>query len=696
MDSIEMIVAFGLAITISSVISRLVPPIPTPIIQILLGILLGLTPIGHGLVFTPEVFLVMIIAPLLFREGEKANILSFLENSSAILFLAFIGVIVTLLGIGMTVHYLLPMLPLAACFALGAALGPTDAVAVKSLSGGLQFSKKSLTILEGEGLLNDASGVTAFQFALAALVTGGFSVTDAARTLVFASIGGALVGFLLVWIKGQIVLLIEKASAKDVSTYLLLELLLPFIAYLLAELCHSSGIIAAVVAGVMQSSGFRHFSLFEAKLATVSENTWSTIEFTLNALVFLILGVEVAQVFSPIWEAKEFSNGYLLMVILLLSFLLFLIRFLAISIFFLFKDGWKQTKAHFHDLLVLTFGGVKGTVSLATIFILPLTIHQVPFEWRALLLFLTACVILVTLLVGILVLPRLATDQESEPLDKQEVTILAEVIHILRGEIKDKEKDDKKRLAAEAIIDSYRDRIHEIYLDSFTLETKEESDEILSLMVTIERDSLNEAYHHGRISEAAFRFYQRFVLTINRRIQPVSLRSFLNMMYLSFHRIMWSATHPRLLLKRFQHKEVQLTSTDYDAIRELFRENSQLIFSSLDNLEDVYDSFLLKYFITQRRRLIRRLDQGTFIPLVLVRQEPVYAREVLRGYYLERKAIDEYEVSGKITSWQANEYRQQTNLLESYSLNKLEEEIPWRFAIRKRHFKKQQAKGAGK
>ncbi|MDM8214209.1 sodium:proton antiporter [Enterococcus hirae] len=696
MDSIEMIVAFGLAITISSVISRLVPPIPTPIIQILLGILLGLTPIGHGLVFTPEVFLVMIIAPLLFREGEKANILSFLENSSAILFLAFIGVIVTLLGIGMTVHYLLPMLPLAACFALGAALGPTDAVAVKSLSGGLQFSKKSLTILEGEGLLNDASGVTAFQFALAALVTGGFSVTDAAQTLVFASIGGALIGFLLVWIKGQIVLLIEKASAKDVSTYLLLELLLPFIAYLLAELCHSSGIIAAVVAGVMQSSGFRHFSLFEAKLATVSENTWSTIEFTLNALVFLILGVEVAQVFSPIWEAKEFSNGYLLMVILLLSFLLFLIRFLAISIFFLFKDGWKQTKAHFHDLLVLTFGGVKGTVSLATIFILPLTIHQVPFEWRALLLFLTACVILVTLLVGILVLPRLATDQESEPLDKQEVTILAEVIHILRGEIKDKEKDDKKRLAAEAIIDSYRDRIHEIYLDSFTLETKEESDEILSLMVTIERDSLNEAYHHGRISEAAFRFYQRFVLTINRRIQPVSLRSFLNMMYLSFHRIMWSVTHPRLLLKRFQHKEVQLTSADYDAIRELFRENSQLIFSSLDNLEDVYDSFLLKYFITQRRRLIRRLDQGTFIPLVLVRQEPVYAREVLRGYYLERKAIDEYEVSGKITSWQANEYRQQTNLLESYSLNKLEEEIPWRFAIRKRHFKKQQAKGAGK
>ncbi len=155
-------------------------------------------------------------------------------------------------------------MPLAACFAFGAALGPTDAVAVSSLSGRVNIPNKAMHILEGEGLLNDASGVTAFQFALAALITGSFSAVNAGFTLVFSSIGGAVVGFLLVWVKRKVINLIEKASARDVTGYLLIELLLPFLAYVLAEVFDVSGIIAAVVAGVLQASGFRKISVFDA------------------------------------------------------------------------------------------------------------------------------------------------------------------------------------------------------------------------------------------------------------------------------------------------------------------------------------------------------------------------------------------------------------------------------------------------
>ncbi|KAF9404260.1 hypothetical protein HW555_014437 [Spodoptera exigua] len=143
---------------------------------------------------------------------------------------------------------IIPALPIAACFALGAALGPTDAVAVGSLSGKIQIPPKAMHILEGEGLINDASGVTAFQFALAALLTGSFSIAEAGISLVVSSIGGALIGAALVMIKRQVVLILEKASARDVTGYLLLELLLPFLAYMVAELFHVSGIIAAVVA----------------------------------------------------------------------------------------------------------------------------------------------------------------------------------------------------------------------------------------------------------------------------------------------------------------------------------------------------------------------------------------------------------------------------------------------------------------
>ncbi len=143
----------------------------------------------------------------------------------------------TLVGVGATLSFLLPSVPLAACFAFGAALGPTDAVAVSSLSGRVNIPKKAMHILEGEGLLNDASGVTAFQFALGALITGSFSAVNAGVSLVVSSIGGALIGFLLVWFKQKIIHLIEKASAQDVTGYLLIELLLPF-----SSLCLGRGI----------------------------------------------------------------------------------------------------------------------------------------------------------------------------------------------------------------------------------------------------------------------------------------------------------------------------------------------------------------------------------------------------------------------------------------------------------------------
>ncbi|RQN10333.1 sodium:proton antiporter, partial [Clostridium perfringens] len=172
-------------------------------------------------------------------------------------------------------HMILPALPLAACFAFGAALGPTDAVAVGSLSGRIDIPERSMNILSGEGLINDASGVTAFQFALAALLTGSFSPVEAAGTLIISSIGGAVVGIVLVLLKQQIVHLLETAVAKDVTGYLLIELLLPFIAYLISELVGVSGIIAAVIAGIMQASSLKKVSLFEAELSNVGESIWS-------------------------------------------------------------------------------------------------------------------------------------------------------------------------------------------------------------------------------------------------------------------------------------------------------------------------------------------------------------------------------------------------------------------------------------
>lgn len=684
MEFAELVIVFAVTITLSNIASRILPMIPAPLIQIFLGIILGLTEWGQSINFEPELFLVMIIAPLLFREGEKADVSSILKNFDTILFLAFGGVILTLVGVGFTLSFLLPSVPLAACFAFGAALGPTDAVAVSSLSGRVNIPNKAMHILEGEGLLNDASGVTAFQFALAALITGSFSAVNAGFTLVFSSIGGAVVGFLLVWVKRKVINLIEKASARDVTGYLLIELLLPFLAYVLAEVFDVSGIIAAVVAGVLQASGFRKISVFDAELSSLSDSTWTTITFTLNALVFIFLGIELTQVFSPVWGDGLYSNWLLLITILLISMILFMIRFVSISLFYLFKYKGKEFKEQLNEILILTFGGVKGTVSLATIFILPFTINQMIFYQRSLLLFLTAGVILVTLIVGIVVLPLLTETEEVVKTDLNALMILEEVIEVLKSEIKTLDKASKEYLATEAVIENYQERIRDLYLKDLSDDEKQEVQEIQALILSIERDGLDKSYRSGKLSSNGYRFYSRFLANFEHSITSQVL-SFVGFWFIFVRRLIRIILHPKMFWQRQKSdRKTLISEKDIQEIRETYQKNTQLIIESLENLTDVYDETMVNFFIQQRKMEGIKMASGNLISSWMIQQDSLYSKKMLRGYYLERKIVDEYEEAEKITTFSANSYRKNINLLESYTMNKPVDDFSFKFALRAR------------
>lgn len=679
MEFAELVIIFAVTITASNIVSRILPVIPAPLIQIFLGVILGLTKWGESINFEPELFLVMIIAPLLFREGEKADVTSILKNFDTILFLAFGGVILTLLGVGMTLSFLLPSLPFAACFAFGAALGPTDAVAVSSLSGRVNIPKKAMHILEGEGLLNDASGVTAFQFALAALITGSFSAVNAGVSLVISSLGGALVGFLLVWVKRKVISMIEKASARDVTGYLLIELLLPFLAYVLAEVFGVSGIISAVVAGILQASSFRKITIFDAELSSLSNSTWTTVTFTLNALVFIFLGIELTQVFSPVWENGAYPNWMLILVILLISVMLFVIRFVSITAFYLFKGGLTRFKEELNEILILTFGGVKGTVSLATIFILPLTINGMVFHQRSLLLFLTAGVILVTLVVGILALPILTEEQETNGTDLNVLMILEEVVESLRQEAKDLPKNSKEYLATEAVIENYQERIRELYFEDLTEDEKQEVQEIQALILSIERDGLDESYRSGKLTVNGYRFYSRFLSRFERSITGEIL-SFIGFWLLFVRRVIRIILHPKMFWeRRNREQQTVVTKKDISDVRDVYHKNTQLIIESLDNLTDVYGDVMIQFFIEQRKAQEMRIMSKNFFSTMMIQQETLFTKKMLRGYYLERKVVDEYEVAETITTFSANDYRKNINLLESYTMNKPADTSPLRF-----------------
>jgi Na+/H+ antiporter len=670
-EFVHLIIVFTLAITFSNVFNRIFPIIPLPIVQIIVGVLIGITEMGQEISFEPEIFLVMIIAPLLFREGERNDTASTMKNFSVILFLAFIGVLITLVTVGWTLHMIIPALPIAACFALGSALGPTDAVAVGSLSGKIRIPAKAMHILEGEGLINDASGVTAFQFALAALLTGKFSATDAGISLIFSSIGGAIVGAVLVMIKRQVVMILEKASARDVTGYLLLELLLPFLAYMLAELFHVSGIIAAVVAGVMQAAGFKKISLFEAELSSVSESTWSTVTFMLNALVFLFLGIELSQVFSPVWNSQTYSNSFLLLVILLLSATLFIARFFSILVIYSVKNGIKNVWNSMNEMLILTFGGVKGTVSLATIFILPLTVNGEPFPERSLLLFITACVILVTLLGGIVVLPFLTETDEVEIDNSTVISLLNEVIEKLK-----RINEEDPQVEMNVVIENYQDRVKELYTDQLPSDQKQEVQELRALIVSIERDGLEESFRQKEIGIEGYRLYERLISRMERSIAR-QLLSIIGFWLLFARRIIAFFVHFKSFFGEKDEEGLrEYRKEEFENVRQVFIQNTEVVLKSLDNLTGVYDEAIIRFFIDSRLQLAQRLEDGTFIDSFIVRSQSNYTKELLIGYQVEREMIDEFELSEIITSLEANEYRKNVNLLESYSINDISNAVP--------------------
>ncbi len=160
-------------------------------------------------------------------------------------------VITTVIGVGLFIHWIWPDLPIGAAFAIAAILCPTNAVAVQAITKGKVLPKGAMTILEGESLLNDAAGIISFKIAVGVLVTGAFSLVDAVQLFLIASIGGAVVGLLIGMALVRFRLTLMRRGYENINMFTIIQLLTPFVTYLIAELFHASGIIAAVVAGLV-------------------------------------------------------------------------------------------------------------------------------------------------------------------------------------------------------------------------------------------------------------------------------------------------------------------------------------------------------------------------------------------------------------------------------------------------------------
>ena len=675
MELLLYAVIFSMILIISNATNKLVPSLPLPLIQILLGIGWALFVPEENFHLDTELFLALVIGPLLFREAEEADITSVLKHWRIILYLIFPVIFISTISLGWAAHSLWLSLPLAACMAVGAALGPTDLVAFASLSERFSFPKRVSNILKGEGLLNDASGLVAFRVALAALATGSFSLGEAGISLGISIIGGFAVGILTAFVNRWLQTLLLSVRASDIASELLLELSLPLLTFFLAEELHVSGIIAVVVSGILKASRFKHITLLEARVDTVSHTVWNTVNFILNGSVFVILGMELEMIAKPILSSPIYNNLLLVLSVFLLTALLFLIRFVMVYLFYWFRTVRlkKSLRNYLKDALLLTFSGVKGTVSIATILLIPTKIEK---EYP-ILLFLVAGVTLVSFIAGLVVLPKLSEVKEETNDYLMQIAILNDVVMELEADL----KNSKHKGPLYAAIDNYHGRIENLILGQENRLIQKDWEQLKLLILSIESDGLEQAYEEGKIRERGYRVYQRYLRNMEQRVNR-NLSSRLTYYLLVSFRLLRLLVHEILtfgsgLRNWLTREDSKLEAIDYDQIAALYLGNTEIIIESLEDLKGVYRSSLISFLQESRLRETAIITSGAFVERVINRVKPNNIDEMLRGYYLERKIIFEYEAQHLITAKQARRMRQNVNELESYSLRESANTLPY-------------------
>lgn len=517
LETFEFVLIVLTCVAASSVIDKFLN-VSIPVIQVVIGLLVALVlPSVQEVHLESELFMLLFIAPLLFNETRETNIRALLLNLNSILSLAIALVVVSVLSVGYALHLMVPSIPLAAAFALASALGPTDAATVTALKSNIHLTHRQQTLLSGESLINDASGVVAFQFSVAAAVTGAFSLVDAAGSFTVLFVGGVAMGIVTGFAFSAINAMLGRLGYEDTVANVLYEVLTPFLVYLLAETFHVSGVLAVVAAGLVIALPRRqnNNALF-ARQKLVSDSTWKVISFLINGTIFVFLGMQLPLAALP------GTNGGLnilqiLGIVVVITLFMHGVRFAwlyALETYKLHKGGHlctgkddvsdsedtngekpdqplaelgsEQTSEQIAEqpkptcaikpisitsaeiiknVLVTTIAGAKGAVTLSIILTLPLTTQSgAAFPQRDLLITIAAGVILATLFLADNLLPVLSKSPEAdsdlpERLHKGEIAVLEATLGELRSMLQSENAKAKYLPALRLTITRYTNRL---------------------------------------------------------------------------------------------------------------------------------------------------------------------------------------------------------------------------------------------
>ncbi|MBD7908156.1 cation:proton antiporter [Sporosarcina gallistercoris] len=644
MEIFEVILLMLSAVFLSNILNRFLPTIAIPLIQIVLGIALAIPLTNHSLELSPELFLLLFIAPLLFNDGVNVDKKAIWRERKSILSLSIGLVFVTVGLLGGFIHLLLPTLPLAAAFALAAALAPTDAVAVGALAEKVKVPHKIMHTLEGESLINDASGLVSFQFAVAALMTGTFSLFHASTTFIIISIGGILLGAVLSFLKIALMRRLRELGIENSTSFILMEVLLPFLIFVIAEKVGVNGILAVVSGGIVHSLSYKKLNVEIAQLNLLSKNTWSVITFSLNGLVFVLLGTQIPSILQTILNDQHLEIITLLGYIFAITIALLGLRFMWILLFNNFqKNSEHVSKRKIKDTLLYTVSGVRGTITLVSVLSLPLFLSDgTPFEGRDLLLFIAAGVILTTLLLANFTLHLFAPKVEGfshqhDP--KWEIGMLREVKNELR---KHRTAENKRTIGK--VIKMYNDRIFSL---SNLKEMNNGERKLRQLILEWQMENTLELVKQRRIRiQLAFPVLRR----LNKRLYKLTKEK----------KYGFNSFYSRLLKRHFQGMRLTpLTSEQRKEQRMiLLQSNSHFITENLKALEEgQYSPELIEAFLLNYERM-----GGYGLP----REAAHHLHEWIDfALHTERNYIQTAFEKGEISRAEMRQYRENLLAIES-------------------------------
>jgi monovalent cation/hydrogen antiporter len=454
---VEIFVGLLLAVAVLALVARRLH-IPYPILFVIGGLLIGVIPGLPKVRLQPDLVFLFFLPPLLFPAALFTSWRDFRANLRPISLLAVGLVLFTTVAVALLAHYFMG-LPLAAGFVLGAIISPPDAIAATAIADRLKIPRRIVTILEGESLVNDATALVAYRFAVAAALSGSFSPAKAGGEFLVVGIGGILLGLAVGWLAEQF-----HKRVDDAPIEITVSLLTPFAAYLSAERFGVSGVLAVVTAGLYLGRRMPELLTFKTRLQ--GGPVWEMVEFLLNGFVFILIGLQLPEVLSGL-SGNAIPLPQLVWYALLISLAVILIRILWVfPATYLPRLIFKKLCRHdpyprWQHVTIVAWTGMRGVVSLAAALAL-----DDSFPGRDLILFLTFIVILATLVVQGLSLPPLirwlgVKDDGSMEKEEREARLKANQAALAKlNEIK--ERDPAKDDALQRLRIEYEDHIRQM------------------------------------------------------------------------------------------------------------------------------------------------------------------------------------------------------------------------------------------